>query len=383
MLRPAQALLLSVTGLLILGVAAVNSAGLSVGGGELTSLPALALHRTTLLAVLALLAMAAGAFMPVDRLEPPGLAWIPVTLVIVSVALLAIVQVPGIGREVHGARRWIDIGPIGFQPSEVAKWSLVICLAWYAARHATRLGRFRQGFLPAAAVVFLLAAMIGVEDLGTALVIVLVGMTMLLAGGCRLRHALIPVPVAVGGILLALIASPYRIDRLRAFLDPYADPQGIGYHVLQSMSAISGGGLAGRGLGNGVQKFGYLPEDTTDFLFAVICEELGLMGCLLVVFLYLGLLAAGLKILVDTTRPFHRLLTFGVLLTITIQALVNMAVVTGLAPTKGIALPLLSSGGTGWVLMGFSLGLLCAIDRSTRRHESILLDGQASTALAA
>ncbi|MDG2424628.1 MAG: FtsW/RodA/SpoVE family cell cycle protein [Phycisphaerales bacterium] len=367
MIRPWQALLLIVTGLLVLGIIAVQSAGLSVGRDQAATLPGLLLDRTTLLGILALLALLCGMYTPVDRLSPPRCQWIPTVLLVAAVVLLVLVQIPGIGREVHGARRWIDIGPIGFQPSEVAKWALVLFLAWHVVARADRLGEFKRGFLPGAAIILFIGALIGIEDLGTSVVIVIVGMAILIAGGCRLSHALLPIPFAAAAIVAALFASPYRLDRLRAFLDPYADPEGIGYHVLQSMSAISGGGLAGRGLGNGVQKFGYLPEDTTDFLFSVICEELGLVGCLLIVALYMGLLLAGLRIMLNTTRPFYRLLAFGILLMITVQALVNLAVVTGMAPTKGIALPLLSSGGTGWLLMGFCIGLLASIDRVSGR----------------
>lgn len=370
MIRPGQALLLIVTGLLVLGIVAVHSAGLSVGGERGASLPGLLIDRTTLLGAMALLAMIVGLHTPIDRIQPPRGQWIPAAALLCAVVLLILVQIPGIGREVHGARRWIDIGPVGFQPSEVAKWSLVLFLAWQIVARSERLGEFRKGFLPGATIILLIGMLIGIEDLGTAVVIVIVGMAMLIAGGCRLSHALMPIPVASAAIVAALFASPYRLDRLRAFMDPYADPQGIGYHVLQSMSAISGGGLAGRGLGNGVQKFGYLPEDTTDFLFSVICEELGIVGCLLVVVLYSGLLLVGTRILLNTSRPFYRLLCFGILLMIAVQALVNLAVVTGLAPTKGIALPLLSSGGTGWLLMGFFIGLLAAVDRLSGSTQS-------------
>lgn len=364
MMRPWQALLLIVTGLLVLGAIAVHSAGLTVGRENPAVLSGMLLSRTTMLALLALLALIAGMFMPLNRLEPPSGRWLPIALLGISILLLIAVQIPGIGREVHGSRRWIDIGPVGFQPSEVAKWSLVLFLAWQCALRAEILHRFREGFLPGTVIVFMVGGLIGIEDLGTALVVVLVGMAMLVASGCRLKHAILPLPVACAAILAALFADPYRLDRLRAFMDPYADPRGIGYHVLQSMSAISGGGLTGRGLGNGVQKFGYLPEDTTDFLFSIICEELGMAGCLIVVLLYVALIWAGMKILLGTTKVFHRLLAFGILLTISVQAIVNLMVVTGLAPTKGIALPLLSSGGTGWLMMGFFIGLLAAIDRS-------------------
>ncbi|MHC4218507.1 MAG: FtsW/RodA/SpoVE family cell cycle protein, partial [Planctomycetota bacterium] len=150
---------------------------------------------------------------------------------------------------------------------------------------------------------------------------------------------------------------------LRAWWDPYRDPQGIGYHVIQSMTTVAGGGLAGRGLGNGVQKFGYLPEDTTDFIFAVVCEEMGLVGATVVVGLFGGLLLCGWAIIRRTSDPFCRLLGLGILLTVGLQTLINLAVVTGWAPTKGIALPLVSAGGTGWVLTAFSLGLLVSIGR--------------------
>lgn len=377
MIRPGQALILIVTGLLVLGVVAVHSAGLSVSGSGLASFQDLALGRTTMLAALALVALFAGTLIPIRRLAPPVNRWLPMTLILISILLLILVQLPWIGREVHGARRWIDIGPLGFQPSEVAKWCLVLFLAWHIVGNRERIGEFWRGFVPATALILFTGALIGVEDLGTAIVVVLVGMIMLVAGGCKLRHALMPLPVAASGIAIALISSPYRIDRIRAFLDPYADAQGTGYHVLQSMSAISGGGLVGRGLGNGVQKFGYLPEDTTDFLFSIICEELGIVGCLLVMALYMALMLVGLKILNNTAHAFERLLAFGVLVTIAIQALVNLAVVTGLAPTKGIALPLLSSGGTGWILMAFCIGLLGAIDRGNQRLEPDLARGTA------
>jgi cell division protein FtsW len=159
------------------------------------------------------------------------------------------------------------------------------------------------------------------------------------------------------------MTSEYRVKRIMAFVDPYADPQGIGYHTIQSLVAVAGGEGFGRGLGHGLQKFGYLPEDRTDFLFAIICEELGIAGAALVITLFLTLLFASLAVAARERSPLLRLFTLGVIATVCLQAIINLAVVTGLAPTKGIALPLLSSGGTGWILTAFSLGLLIAIDR--------------------
>ena len=150
-----------------------------------------------------------------------------------------------------------------------------------------------------------------------------------------------------------MIHSPYRLQRLTVFLNPWADPLGAGYHPIQSMLTIAQGGLIGRGLGNGIQKFGYLPEDTTDFIFAVVCEELGLTGAVLVIGLYLLLIWMGWSILCNCKDRFGRLFALGVLTMIGLQTIINLAVVTVLAPTKGIALPLLSKGGTGWILTAF------------------------------
>jgi cell division protein FtsW len=190
-------------------------------------------------------------------------------------------------------------------------------------------------------------------------------------------------PAAILGFVALVIASPYRVNRILAYLDPYQDPQGIGYHVIQSMGAIGGGGLAGRGLGNSIQKFGYLPEGTTDFIYAIICEETGVLGAAGVIALYVVLLWCGWMVVGAARRgaatdgaaadapalsPFAQLLGLGVLATIGLQALINISVVTALAPTKGIALPLVSRGGTGWMLTCLALGLLISMDRSTSRE---------------
>jgi cell division protein FtsW len=178
-------------------------------------------------------------------------------------------------------------------------------------------------------------------------------------------------PIAAAGVVYAILTSEYRVKRILAFIDPYADPQGIGYHTIQSLVAVAGGEGFGRGLGHGLQKFGYLPEDRTDFLFAIICEELGIAGAGLVITLFLTLLFAGITIAARERSPMLRLFTLGVIATVCLQAIINLAVVTGLAPTKGIALPLLSSGGTGWILTAFSLGLLIAIDRGNAGYAAL------------
>ena len=371
MMRPGHGLMLIVFALLTLGVVMVNSAGLTVDPPRAIDLGQVLLGRPTVLAIVAVGMLLIGSRIPVQRLYTARGLSSPVPWIILgSLVLLVAVHVPGISREVNGARRWISLGPIGFQPSEVAKWGLIIVLAWYAARRAGAMGSLWRGLAPPMLLVGVVCALIATEDLGTAVLIGMVAVIVLLAGGAKLWHTALLAPPAAVAVGAALLSNPYRLDRLRAFLDPYQDAQGIGYHMIQSMAAVAGGGLAGRGLGNGVQKFGYLPEDTTDFIFAIICEELGLIGAVVVVCLYAGLLLCGLAIIRRVPDSFSRLLGLGILATIVLQALINMAVVTGLAPTKGIALPLLSSGGTGWALTAFCVGLLVSMDRTAAAQVS-------------
>ena len=349
--------------LLSMGVIMVSSAGLTVDSEQPLSLAGLLLGRTAILAALALAMMVLGTRLSVDRLYramSAGLApWIMGAVVI----LLLAVHLPVVGLEINGARRWLNLGVVTFQPSEIAKWSIVVLVAWYAARHVAVIGQLKRGFLWPMLAVGLLCALIATEDLGTAMLIGAVGVALLIAAGARLRHAALLAGPAAAGLVGAVLMSPYRLDRLRAFLDPWQDPQGIGYHVIQSMITVAGGGVAGRGLGNSIQKFGYLPEDTSDFIFAVISEELGLIGVLTVVCLYGALLLCGLSIARRVEDPFGRLLALGILLTIGLQALINMMVVTALAPTKGIALPLISAGGTGWVLTALAVGVVAGLER--------------------
>ena len=384
MLRAGHGIALATLCLLVVGVIFVNSASLSVHGSGSTTLHGLLTSRATIFAVLAALCLAAGAAIPVDRLSRLKGAMNPVPWILaISVLGILLTHVPGVGREVNGAHRWIAIGPITFQGSELAKWGLPFALAWWCCRNSARAHEFWRGFALPLAAVSVISVGIAVEDLGTAVLIMAVALIMLVAAGCRVWHVALMAPAAILGFVGLVIASPYRVNRILAYLDPYQDPQGIGYHVIQSMGAIGGGGLAGRGLGNSIQKFGYLPEGTTDFIYAIICEETGILGAAGVIALYVVLLWCGWMVVGATRRgiaadgtvndapalsPFAQLLGLGVLVTIGLQALINISVVTALAPTKGIALPLVSRGGTGWMLTCLALGLLISMDRSTTRE---------------
>jgi cell division protein FtsW len=246
---------------------------------------------------------------------------------------------------------------------------MVGVLAVYCASRAAAMPSFWRGLVPGLLALGLVAGAVASEDLGTGVLIAGAGSVVLLAAGARLWHFLLFVPAGLAGFIFLVIASPYRIERLRSFVDPYVDPKGSGYHMIQSMAAVANGEGFGRGLGFGLQKFGYLPEDTTDFLFAVICEELGIAGAAIVISLYVAMLWAGLAIVRKQSSNLLKLLGLGIIVTFGLQAIINLAVVTGLGPTKGIALPLVSSGGTGWILTAASLGLLVAMDRFSWRND--------------
>ncbi|MEO1512035.1 MAG: FtsW/RodA/SpoVE family cell cycle protein, partial [Planctomycetota bacterium] len=216
----------------------------------------------------AMIALTIAAFMPVARaLGPARDVWVkrPVALLGLCVAgmlaVLAVVYLPGIGRSVNGSARWVNLPVVGSaQPSELVKWTLPIALAFYVIAIGDRIRSLWTGLAPGAVALALVAGFVGVEDLGTAVLVGAVGGLVLLAGGARLWHFLPLIPAALGALYVAVAGSPYRIRRLETFIDPFADPAGDGYHIIQSMSSIAGGGPFGRGLGHGLQKFGYLPE---------------------------------------------------------------------------------------------------------------------------
>jgi cell division protein FtsW len=402
MLRARHGIVLAVLGLLVVATVMVNSASLNLSRGGETTLDSVFWGKHTWFALGAAMALLVGAMVPVDRLGRTGATWwtTPVFWVAVAVVVgMALVQVPGIGREANGARRWISLGPIGLQPSEIAKWGVPIMVAWYAIRERARLHTFTWGFAVPLAAVSAVCGLIALEDLGTAVLIELVTVAMLVVAGARGIWVAAMAPVGLLAFVVLVITSPYRVNRIIAFLDPYADSRGIGYHIIQSLEAIAGGGVAGRGLGNSELKFGYLPEATTDFIYSIVAEELGIAGSAVVVGLYVLFILCGLAVIGATARGtdatastrseggstpvatamapvtaepellsnFARLLGFGILLTVGVQALINICVVTGLAPTKGIALPLMSRGGTGWILTCLSIGLLISMDRGADR----------------
>lgn len=385
MLKAGDVILLCVLSLLCIGVLMVNSASLNVGSEAGVSFQSIALGRSTQFAALAIALMLLACRLPVRTwaTKPWVVRFIPL-VVIASLGAMVLVYVPAIAREVNGSRRWIGIPgtDLTMQPSEIAKWAMPLFLAWYCSRHFSQLKRFWSGLVPALLTLGVVCAVVTHQDLGTGALIFGVGCLILIAGGAKLWHFVALAPLPLAGLVTAIIVEPYRVKRLTTFVNPYADPDGDGYHMIQSLVAVANGEGFGRGIGFGLQKFGYLPEDRTDFLFAVLCEELGIAGVMMVLLLYAGILLAGLKIVLREQHVLLKLAGLGFLATLGFQACINLTVVVGLAPTKGIALPLLSSGGTGWILTAGAMGMLIAIGRSQPEQIEAEPSAEATNAVA-
>ncbi|MFH1616806.1 MAG: putative peptidoglycan glycosyltransferase FtsW [Planctomycetota bacterium] len=297
-----------------------------------------------------------------------------------SMLLLVITLIPGFGTEVNYARRWLRVpaGPvtISFQPSELAKWSMVLLLAAVCDIFNDSLGLFWKRFIPLCGIVALTAGLIVVEDFGTAAFVSLLGFLIMFIAGVRWWHLLTPVPFAVGVFGLAIVTSPSRIARIGAFLQPEKFAASAGYQAQQSLIALASGGLWGKGLGYGISKYGHLPEDTTDFIFAIIGEELGFCGTAAVILLFAAFAWLGFIVVARCEDRFGQLLAIGIVLTIAIQAAINIGVVTVVLPTKGIPLPFISAGGTSLLLSSAAVGVLMNIARQGTGGQVNEVDGK-------
>lgn len=323
--------------------------------------------RQSLFFAVAVLVMWVVSCVDYRRLDMAGGIWrSPATyLLCISVVLLAVVLVPRFGTEINYARRWlrIPVGPahVSFQPSELAKWALIIFLAGIGQRYNEKLRSFFGGFVPTCLVIALVAGLILIEDFGTAALVVVLSFLMLIIAGVKWLHILPPLPFAAFGFAAAILSSPERQRRIVAFLYPDRWTDSINYQPSQSLIALGSGGVLGRGLGMGICKYGHLPEDTTDFIFAIIGEELGFVGTASVILLFVAFVWLGIIVVVRCRDPFGQLLAGGIVLAIAIQAALNIAVVTVVLPTKGIPLPFVSAGGTSLLLSAAAAGVLMNI----------------------
>jgi cell division protein FtsW len=290
--------------------------------------------------------------------------------IIAGVALLALfaVLVPGIGRTVNGARRWVDLGLLKVQPSEFAKLAMVFALAHYCGINQRHMATFKRGFaIPCAGIGCFALLIIAEPDFGTTALTGVVGFVMLFLAGARLLYMVPTVLAGVGVFALAVWHDPVRFGRITAFLDVEGNRSDGAYQLWQAILAFASGGLDGVGLGNGRQQLAFLPEAHTDFIFAIVGEELGLWFTLGTVVAFAVLFWAGLAHLRRAPNLFGYLLVAGSLLLLALQAIINLGVVTGSLPTKGMSMPFISYGGSNLLLMGFIIGLLFNTRRAWSR----------------
>ncbi|MGI8422808.1 MAG: putative lipid II flippase FtsW [Chloroflexota bacterium] len=358
--QPDYALVLAIAGLLAFGLIMVYSSSV------VTAYTAYQnqfhfLFKQVLSAGIGLVAM-----MVLTRVDYHALRALSVPGLVGAVVLLAAVLIPGIGSEVYGAQRWITLGGFQLQPSELAKLALVVYIAHWLTAKREQVSDFANGLLPFGVLMSVVVALLMKQpDMGTTIVVVITAVAIFFAAGASLSHlALLSGVGAFAGVLMIRVA-PYRIERFLAFMDPWARPQAASYHVVQSLMAFGAGGITGVGLGVGRQKFFHLPFPHTDSIFAVVGEELGLIGTVPVVLAFLFFAYRGLRIAWYAPDQFGRLLAVGVTGGIAFQAMLNMAVLTSSVPFTGITLPFISYGGSSLISTLAACGVLLNVSRQT------------------
>jgi cell division protein FtsW len=346
-------------GLVLLGLVMVTSASVSIASQE-SGQPFFYLERQLLLT---LLGASCAALLFCIRLEVLERAAVP--LLVIGIALLVLVLVPGIGHAVNGSRRWLHVGAVNFQVSELARVLVLIYIASYAVRREAELRESFPGLLKPIGLLALVGLLLLLEpDFGAATVLFATGFGLLFLAGARLRYVIAVTAIATAGFALLAVTASYRLRRLTTFLDPWADPYNSGFQLTQSLIAIGRGQWFGVGLGDSVQKLFYLPEAHTDFLFAVLAEELGLAGVLLTLALFLGLVWRSFRIArfaSESGLKFGSYLAAGFGLWVGIQAFINIGVNMGVLPTKGLTLPLMSYGRSSLVVALAWIGLLLRV----------------------
>jgi len=282
-----------------------------------------------------------------------------------SIFLLVLVLLPGIGRQVAGANRWFRFKFISFQPSELANIAVIIYIADFIARKENSIGTFFKGFLPPIIVLGVVVFLIIIQpDLGTALAMGALVFIMLFVAGARLSYLASTILVSLPVLAVLIFSVPYRRMRIMAFLDPWLDPKGSGFQIIQSQVALGSGGIFGVGLGYSKQKLFYLPAAHTDFIFSIIGEELGFLGTLGIIILFMIFIHEGFKIVKNASGKFGYFLSLGLVLMISLKATINIGVSCGVLPTKGLPLPFISYGGSSLIFDMLSVGILMNIART-------------------
>jgi len=362
-------LLLSALILLGLGLVMVASSSVSIAERQLSE-PLYYFWRQLSYSIVGLIAAFITFKLPLTYLQKAG----PV-LIVISLILLVMVLIPGIGREVNGSIRWLNLGIISLQVSEFAKLATVIYLAGYLVRHNEEVRTNMSGFLRPLGLIFIISVLLILEpDFGAVAVIAMTAMGMLWLGGASFFQFILLMLTMAAALTLAAVSSPYRMERLTTFLNPWADPFDSGFQLTQALIAFGRGEWFGVGLGSSVQKLFYLPEAHTDFVLAVLAEELGLFGVMIVVSLFCFIVIRALMIgrcAEKRERPFTAFLAYGLGIWLGLQAFINIGVNMGVLPTKGLTLPLMSYGGSSLIITCVVIAMLIRADYETRQFDRI------------
>ena len=281
------------------------------------------------------------------------------------ISVVCLVLVPLVGKEINGAKRWLGFGSLGFQPSELAKFAMIIFLSKLLSENKFDLNDYVKGFWAYLCIIGGIALIILISG---AIVVALTSLVLLYMAGANMKHMLTLLPLGGVALAAAIIIEPYRMKRFITFLDPFADTLGDGWQVVQSLYAIGSGGLFGLGLGQSRQKFLYIPEPHNDFIFSIICEELGFVGAVFTILLFVMLIWRGIRISILAPDKFSSLLSGGIMSLVAIQVLMNIAVVTSSMPATGVPLPFFSYGGTSLLFMLASMGVMLNISRYSARN---------------
>ncbi len=360
-------LLLSFTGVVMVysstALLPISKSGGAIAGGSDFQFIYLKKHVMTLL-----IAMVSMWFF--YRISPGTLRKWSYPLLILSLLLLLCVFIPGLGVKINGATRWLRLWPSTFQPAELAKFAMVLSLAGYLSSPRYNRDSFKAFMKPLIVMVALQSIIMMQPDFGGAFTLGLITFSMLFLAGTRMKFILLAL-VSLLPVVIKLLMEPYRLERLLTFLNPWKDPYGSGFQLVQSFIALGSGGLKGVGLGESKQKLSFLPEVNTDFIFSLIGEELGLLGVAVVLCLFIAFFIRGLKVAGKAQSPFSYYVAFGLTMMITMQALINMSVVTGLVPTKGLPLPFISYGGSSLLVNFMAAGTLLRISRSDLEQYSL------------
>lgn len=365
-------------GLMLIGLVMVTSASFPISS-RLTDQPFHFMFRHAIFLLLAFITSSMVLQVPLDR-------WMKYSSLLLGISFFLLIVVLVVGKSVNGASRWIPLGLFNLQPAEVAKLSLFIFMSGYLVRkHDEVRQTFFGGFLKPIMVFGTLAVLLlGQPDLGTVIVMLVTLFGMLFIAGAKLSQFLALMVAGVLAVVALIVAEPYRVRRVTSFLDPWEDPFGSGYQLTQSLMAFGRGEWFGQGLGNSIQKLEYLPEAHTDFVFAVLAEELGFIGVVLVLVLIFSLVLKAIfigKKAFQHDQQFGGYLAFGIGIWFAFQTLVNVGAAAGMVPTKGLTLPLISYGGSSLIIMSVAVSILLRIDHECRladRHapEEITVDEQ-------